>query len=149
MITWPDGCIGLACKRVKSDKQLSKRIREAADQGAGSSVPFFIIVDVEPLTTQGKFLPAHSENDLNRECGQRLGPWERQCSKYAKSAFDKGAGGLILCSRFVGVIGSAPDGVDEVRWCVRHRCIPNLGVSDAASAVYNLVELMEQRLHVE
>jgi hypothetical protein len=148
IIGWPDGCIGLACKRVRSDKQLSKRIREAADQGARSGFPFFVILEVENLISAGRFLFMRSAHELESYANQRLSQLVLDCSRAAQRAFDKGAGGLILCGRFVGMIGSEPGTVEAIRWCLRHQSIPNHEFPGAGTCLDTLVDLMEARQRV-
>lgn len=145
VIDMPVGFLALACKRLTSVKQIDKRIRKAADQGSRSSHPFFIILEVEHLITRGKFVFAPSEDELERQCNRELDNLLMNCSSAALSAFDKGCGGIILCRRLVGIVGSLPGNAHAIRWYVRHKYIPNIEFPDAAATLGTLVELMEMQ----
>ena len=64
-----------------------------------------------------------------------------ECSRSIERALEKGAGGVILCARLVGL-------VDEPKlsicWCLRHKYNANPDMPDADYALEQLINIMEQ-----
>ena len=144
VIRTPGSSIAIACKKVTSLRQISKQISEAANQGERSRMPFFIFVDVGELTTPRTFVCVESEDELARHYEQQFSQIMPVCSDGVLRAFQKGAGGVVLCCRVVGMI-KFETGQVAVRWYFKHHRILNFGIPDAAATLSTLVELMEMR----
>lgn len=144
IMKYPAGRAALSCKRPKSERKLSERVIEAAKQGARAKVPFFVIVDVQEIlecSLGGKILHVSTQEDLSSECSNFLDALIVSHSKSIATALGKGAGGVILCVRFVGLVDKPNL---SLCWCLRHKSCPNLGIPGAGSAMGLLVEVMEE-----
>lgn len=144
IMEYPAGRVGLSCKRPKSERKLSERIIEAAKQGARAKVPFFVIVDVQEILESslgGKVLHVSTQEDLSSACSDFLDALIVRHSKSIATALGKGAGGVILCARCVGLVYKPNL---SLCWCLRHKSCPNLGIPGAVNAMGLLVEVMEE-----
>ena len=124
--------------------ELSERLIEAAKQGARAKVPFYVIVDVQEIlegSVGGKILRVSTQEDLSSACSDFLDVLIVRHSKSIASALSKGAGGVILCARCVGLVDKPNL---SLCWCLRHKSCPNLNIPGAGSAMSLLIEVMEQ-----
>jgi len=144
IIEYPTGRVALSCKKAKSERNLSKRLSEAADQGARAKVPFFVIVDAQEILGSPfpeKLVRASTQEDLAAKCSGFLADLIVRCSKPIATALDKGAGGVIFCARCVGLVEKPRL---SLCWCLRHQCCPNLSIRDTGYALKYLVQMMEE-----
>jgi len=144
IIEYPAGRAALSWKRPKSERKLSERLSEAANQGARAKVPFFVIADVQAileLSLGGKLLHVSTQEHLSSACSDFLAALIVRHSKSIAAALDKGAGGVILCTRCVGLVDKPNL---SLCWCLRHKSCPNLGIPGAGSAMELLVKVMEE-----
>lgn len=144
IIDYPTGRVALSCKKAKSERNLSKRLSEAADQGVRAKVPFFVIVDAQEVLESpfgGNLIHASTQEDLSSKCSGFLADLIVRCSKPIATALDKGAGGVIFCTRCVGLVEKPRL---SLCWCLRHQCCPNLSIPDTGYALKYLVQMMEE-----
>jgi hypothetical protein len=144
IMEYPEGRAALCCKRVKSERKLPKRLIEAAEQGAKAKVPFFVIVDVQELFEHffgGRILRVSTQDALSSACSGFLDTLIVRHAKSIAAALGKGAGGVILRARCIGLVDKPSL---SLCWCLKHKSCPNLGVPAAGSAIGLLVELMEE-----
>ncbi len=134
--------VGLACKRPRSKKRLSPSIREAADQCVRSGLDAFVIVGTEEiLQTQG-FLYARTLKELEQQSNELLNVLFLDCYGALERALGKGAAGVMLCCRFVGLVGDQPN--LSIQWTLAHRFKANPNMAGAHDAMKALGNLMEQ-----
>jgi hypothetical protein len=144
IVEYPAGRAALSCKRPKSERKLSGRLSEAANQGARVKVPFFVIADVQEMlgfSLEGKLLHVSTQEDLTSACSDFLAALIARHSKSIATALAKGAGGVILCARCVGLVDKPNL---SLCWCLRHKSCPNLGIPGAGSAMGLMVKVMEE-----
>lgn len=153
VIEYPKGRVGLSCKRPKSERRLSDRLSEAANQGIRAGIPFFIIIDTQEILQKmqkdeqqilkppfSKYLiHTSSQTDLESKCMGYLADLVVRYSKPIADVLSKGTGGVIFCARCVGLV----DNPMSLCWCLRHQSCPNLSISGTGYALKWLVKLME------
>ena len=118
VIEFPGGKIGISCKRPKGINRLSERIKEAAKQGNKSDLSFLIIVGVRDIIMEDSFLRFRTNDEFNKLVDDSLEILMNNCSVPINYAFEKGAGGVIFCDRFVAFIDEPNS---SINWCVRHK----------------------------
>jgi len=144
VMEYPDGRVGLSCKRPKSKRNLPKLINAAADQGTRAGVEYLIVVDASELLKlhwQLPFLHVSTQKNLASECKTFLAELINECSKPIADALTKGSGGVIFCARCVGLVRKPQL---SLSWCLRHQSCPNLSIPGAGNAINLLVQVMEQ-----
>jgi len=144
VIEYPTGRVAFCCKKAKSERNLSKLLSEAANQGVKAKVPFLVIMDVEEmmeLQLGGKLLHVSTQPDLSSRCSDFLAALIARHSKSIATALAKGAGGVILCTRCVGLVYKPSL---SLCWCLRHKSCPNPSIPGAGYALKCLVQLMEE-----
>lgn len=141
VIEFKGGKLGISCKRPKGINRLPERIKEAAKQGKKSGLSFFVFVGVRELIMTGSFLKFRTNDEFIRKVDSSLKILMNNCSTSNNYAFEKGAGGVILCDRFVSFI-EEPN--FSINWCTRHKFKANPKIVGIDNVITNLINLMEQ-----
>jgi hypothetical protein len=140
---YQNGRVGFVCKRPESERALSKRLSQAADQGSKAKIPFFILVDAQEMLKSAVgalLINANSQEDLEKTCSDFLANLLVNHQRPIEHALAKGAGGVTFCVRGIGYVASPP----SICFCLRHKSCPNLAMPGAGYALTCLTKLMEE-----
>jgi hypothetical protein len=140
VIEFPGGRIALSCKRPKSIRRLSERIKEAANQGSKTDLSFLVIIGVREIIIKQPFFKFKTQEEFTKHVNDSLNRLLDMCSNSISYAFEKGAGGVIFCDRFVAFVEEPKL---SINWYVRHRYRANQIINDIDCVLTDFINLME------
>lgn len=141
VVEYPNGRVGFSCKRPKNETRLFERIKEAAEQGKRTNMPFFVVISADEILIPASFIEFRTRKELDRQIKNSLTGLMKKCTRSVKQAFEKGAGGVILCARKVAFIREPSF---SICWRLRHKYRANPNIENVGYVLKYLINIMEQ-----
>jgi hypothetical protein len=139
-----DNRIGIACKYLQSEKNLSHRISDAADQGKRARVPFIIMIDISEIFRSkigAKAIHVDTQEELTSQIDNFVSDFMGHHTNSIKRSFEKEACGVIILARSVGWVNKPSLALN---WHTAFMQCPNISIPSAGFAIQQLIELMRK-----